>query len=82
MERWQDKVISIVGLLFGFMLIPLIIDSYYGHTVNIITSFLTMSGLFILAYCFFTLRLKLSFIAELFAGSMWLILLIQGVLSI
>ncbi len=78
-RKWQDKVITIVNLLFGFMLIPMIIDSLNGQTINIISSLLTMIGLFTLAYCFLTLKLKLSFISGLFSGTMWAILFILGV---
>ena len=79
LKNWQDKVIMIIGFLFGFMLIPMIIDSINGSTVNIFSSFLTMLGLYILAFCFWTLEMKLSFISQLFVGSMWLILFILGV---
>ena len=80
MKKWQDKVIMIVGFTFGFMLIPMIIDSFKGFTVNVLSSFLTTIGLYIIAFCFFTLKLKLSFIAQLFTGTMWLILFILGVI--
>lgn len=81
MKSWQDKVIMIVGILFGFMLIPMIIDSLNGQTVNLISSFLTMIGLYILAYCFLTLKLKLSFVANIFSGCMWAVLFVLGVIN-
>lgn len=80
MESWQDKVIMVVGFLFGFMLIPMIIDSLHGQTVNIISSFLTMCGLYIMAICFWTLKLRLSFVANIFSGTMWAILFVLGVI--
>jgi len=81
MKTWQDKVIMVVGFLFGFMLIPIIIDSWNGQTINIFSTFLTTIGLYTIAICFWTLKLKLSFISESFAGTMWLILFILGVVK-
>jgi len=81
MEKWQDKVIMIVGFLFGFMLIPMVIDSLDGMTVNLITSFNTMVGLYIIAFCFWTMKLKLSFISQVFSGSMWAVLFILGIIK-
>jgi len=80
MKSWQDKVIMVVGFLFGFMLIPMILDSLHGQTVNIISSFLTMIGLYIMAICFWTLKLRLSFVANIFSGTMWAILFVLGVI--
>ena len=65
MSVWQDKVISIIGFLFGFMLIPMIIDSFKGMPVNSISSGLTMTGLYIMAFTFWTLKLRLSVISIL-----------------
>lgn len=80
MEKWQDKVIMVVNFLMGFMLIPMLVDSLNGITVNPISSGLTMVGLYILAYCFWTLKLKLSFIALIFSATMWLSLFVLAVL--
>lgn len=81
MKKWQDKVIMVFGFLFGFMLIPMVIDSFNGSPVNVVSSFLTMVGLYIIAFCFWTLKLKLSFISEIFVGSMWAILFILGMIN-
>jgi hypothetical protein len=70
----------IVGFLFGFLLIPMIIDSLNGSHVNILSSFLTMIGLYVMAICFYTLKLKLSFVANTFSATMWLVLFILGVI--
>jgi len=77
---WQDKVISVVGLLFGFMLIPMVIDSLNGITVNIVSSSLTAIGLFIMAGCFWTMKLKLSFISNLITATMWTILFVIAIM--
>jgi len=81
MKSWQDKVIMLVGLSFGFMLIPMVLDSLNGQTVSALTSFPTTIGIFILAYCFYTLHLKLAFISNIFSGSMWALLFILGVIK-
>jgi len=81
MKSWQDKVIMLVGLSFGFMLIPMVLDSLNGQTVSTLTSLPTALGLFILSYCFWTLNLKLSFVANIFSGSMWALLFILGVMK-
>lgn len=80
MKTWQDKTIMVVGFLFGFLLIPMMLDSINGNTVNPYSSFLTMFGLYVMAICFYTLKLKLSFVANAFSGTMWLGLFILGVI--
>ena len=77
--KWQDRVIAVVNVLFGFILIPAILDSAAGHTINIMTSLPTMIGIFVLAICFYTMKLKMAFVAEVFIGMMWMILVIYGV---
>lgn len=81
MKSWQDKVIMLVGLSFGFMLIPMVLDSQNGQTVSILTSLPTTIDIFILAYCFYTLHLKLAFVSNIFSGSMWALLFILGVMK-
>ena len=80
MTKWQDKVITIVGVAFGFMLIPMVIDSLNGQTVNLWSSSLTALGLFVLSYCFFTLDLKFSSASNLFVAIMWSIIFVLGVI--
>jgi len=79
-QKWQDKVITIVGIAFGFMLIPMILDSLNGQTVNLWSSSLTAIGLYVLSYCFFTLDLKLSSVSNLFVAVMWSIIFVLGVM--
>ena len=76
MYQWQDIVISVVSILFGFMLFPQIADSIKGKTVNIFSAGLTTIGLYILAGTFATLELWFSVVAELFVGTAWLVLFI------
>ena len=72
--KWQDKVISVVGFGFGFMMIPQIMDSLNGISyVNPWSAGLTTLGLLTLAVCFYTLKMKISFLAECFVSFTWFI---------
>jgi hypothetical protein len=74
---WQDIVIALVSILFGFILIPQLKDVWCGKTIlNGFTAALTTIGLFILAATFFTLNLYISVVAETFSGIIWLLLFI------
>jgi len=74
---WQDIVIAVVSLLFGFILIPQLKDMWRDKSIlNIYTAGLTTIGLFILAITFFTLNLWISVVAETFSAIIWLFLFI------
>lgn len=76
---WQDYVIAVVGLLFGFMMFPQIRDSLKGKTVNAVSAGLTMLGLFVLGFTFASLDLWLSVASEFFSGGTWLVLFVLSV---
>ena len=78
-DVWQDAVISIVCALYGFMLIPQVLDSLKGKTVNSITAGLIMSGTYIICVAFATLGLWISAVSDFFVGTMWLLLLILSI---
>jgi len=72
---WQDIVIAVISILFGFILIPQLRDVWNGKsTLNLFTASLTTIGLYILAVTFFTMQFWISFTAELFSGTIWLLL--------
>ena len=72
---WQDIVIAVVSILFGFILIPQLKDVWRGKsTLNLFTASLTTIGLYILAATFFTMKFWISFTAEIFSGTIWLLL--------
>lgn len=72
---WQDYVIACVSVLFGFILIPQLIDVWKkGVVLNIFTAGLTTIGLYVLGITFFTLEMWISFGAEFFSGTVWLLL--------
>jgi len=74
---WQDIVIAVVSLLFGFILIPQLKDMWRDKSIlNIYTAGLTTIGLFILAITFYTLNLWISVVAETFSAIIWLLLFI------
>jgi hypothetical protein len=72
---WQDIVIAVVSILFGFILIPQLKDVWQGKsTLNLFTASLTTIGLYILAATFYTMQFWISFTAEIFSGTIWLLL--------
>jgi hypothetical protein len=78
---WQDIVISLTNILFGY---SLIYQVYLGFKerkgfLAIQTSLPTTIGLYALSFTFFTLKLYLSTIISFFNGSLWLILLVQKI---
>ena len=74
---WQDIVIAIVSLLFGFVMIPQFIDAWRGSAcLNLYTAGLTTVGLFIMSATFVTLNLWISVVAEAFSGVIWLLLFV------
>jgi len=79
---WQDIVISIANILFGY---SLIYQVYYGFKkrkgfLSLQTSFLTTIGLYALAFCFLTLNLVMSSVLSTFNGTMWFLLFIQRII--
>jgi len=73
---WQDLVIALVGLSFGFMLLPQLKDVIRGKSLNVFTAGLTTIGLYILAFTFFTLGLWITVFAEIFSATVWFLLFI------
>jgi len=72
---WQDYLIATVSLLFGFILIPQLVDTWRGKTIlNLYTASLTTIGLFFIAGTFFTMNYWTSFIADVFSGVIWFFL--------
>ncbi|MBT4136147.1 hypothetical protein HOD75_00205 [archaeon] len=76
---WQDIVIAIANVLFGY---SLIYQVYLGFKkrkgfLAIQTSFLTTIGLYAIAFAFLTMNLYISALVSVFNGTLWLILFIQ-----
>jgi hypothetical protein len=77
---WQDVIIAVVSILFGFILIPQFKDLLSGKIyINLYTAGLTTLGLYILAATFLTLHFWISFIADIFSGTIWLLLFFYSV---
>ena len=82
-HMWQDYVIAIVSILFGFILLPQLKDTWRGKTIlNIYTAGLTTIGLYILGVTFFTLNMIISAVAEFFSGTIWLLLFLFSAINI
>ena len=73
---WQDYVIAVVSLLFGVILFPQLRDVWNGQSLNITTSALTTVGLYVLVFTFATMEYWVSMIADIFSGSVWLLIFI------
>ena len=77
---WQDIVIAVVSILFGFILIPQFKDLLSGKIyINLYTAGLTTIGLYILAATFLTMEFWISVIADIFSGTIWLLLFLFSV---
>jgi hypothetical protein len=74
---WQDIVIAVVSILFGFILLPQLKDVLHGKSIlNLYTASLTTIGLYVLAITFYTMQFWISFTAEIFSGTIWLLLFV------
>jgi hypothetical protein len=74
---WQDIIIAVVSILFGFILLPQFRDVIRGKVIlNLYTASLTTIGLYVLAVTFFTMQFWISFTAEIFSGTIWLLLFV------
>jgi hypothetical protein len=77
---WQDYVIAIVSVLFGFILIPQLKDVWVkGETLNLFTTSLTTIGIFIMGVTFYTLHMWVSMAAEFFSTIIWFLLFVLSV---
>ena len=76
---WQDIVVAIANILFGYSLIYQVYRGYKDKKgfLSLPSSFLTSLGLYALTIAYFTLGLLISSVISAFNGTMWLILFIQ-----
>jgi len=76
---WQDIVIAIANILFGYSLLYQVYRGFKEKKgfLTVQTSLLTTIGLYALAIAYFSLNLIISSIIGLFNGTMWLLLFIQ-----
>ena len=76
---WQDIIIAIANILFGYSLAYQIYVGFKEKKgfLSLQTSLLTAIGLYALAFAYLTLGLIISMIIAAFNATMWLLLLIQ-----
>lgn len=80
---WQDVTILGIGLVFGFLLIPQIIDLHKNKTaLNIVSCVATTAALAVLGFVYATLGLWLAVIGEAITTIAWLILTVLSVRNI
>ena len=79
---WQDMVIAIASVLFGYSLTYQVYGGFRERKgfLTLQTSLLTTIGLYALTFAFFTLNLFVSTIVSTFNGTMWLLLFIRGLI--
>jgi len=78
--QWQDIVIAVVSLMFGFILLPQLRDVWRGKTsLNLFTAGLTTIGLIILTITFFTMSFWISMIADALSAIIWFLLFVFSI---
>lgn len=78
---WQDIVITISIILFGYALIPQIIQGFKKRKqdINLQTSLITAGGMYAITIAYLTLNLTFSTITTGITGTLWLILALQKI---
>jgi len=76
---WQDYIITIATILFGYALLPQVYHNFKikKTTITVQTSTITFLGLYTLSIMFLTLNLYFSAAANLITGTLWAVLLMQ-----
>lgn len=77
--KWQDKVLTFATVGFIYSMLPQILLNYQLKMVAISwqTIVITGIGLYIVAFCFFTLKLYFSSIANTLTAILWTVILVQ-----
>lgn len=78
---WQDYIITIVNVVFGYALIPQVYQGFKNKKgyINFQTGLLNAIGMYAMAFAFYSLNLTFSWIIGTFNATMWLLLFIQKV---
>ncbi len=78
---WQDIIITIVSIFFVFSLVPQIVHGFKTKkkTITFSTALMTVIGVGVMAFIYFTLKLYFSTAIQVIIGTLWLILFIQSV---
>jgi len=76
---WQDMIIFITNLFFSYALVPQV---YLGFKkkkgyIHLQTSLINSAGMYLVSFCFFTLRLYFSTVLGLATATLWAVLAIQ-----
>lgn len=77
---WQDITITVVNLIFVYSLIPQVYQGFKDKRphIHFQTGLLTFSGMYAMAFAFFSLGLTFSGIIGAINATLWLILFVQG----
>jgi len=79
---WQDIILTIANIIFGYALIPQVIHGFKTKkgVMTYQTAILTTIGLYASCFAFFSLNLFFSGIICTFNATIWFLLLIQKVI--
>jgi len=79
---WQDIAITIATIVFSCALIPQVYKGFKEKrgVIALQTALLTTLGLYTIAISFAALNLMFSALANTINGTLWAILLLQGVI--
>ena len=79
---WQDIVIAVLILLFGYALVPQVYEGFKKKQGVIVvqTGVITFVGMYSLAFVYLTLGLYFSALMALVTGTLWYLLLFQKIL--
>tara|TARA_Y100000296_G_scaffold81603_1_gene109153 strand:+ start:729 stop:980 length:252 start_codon:yes stop_codon:yes gene_type:complete len=78
---WQDIVITITIIAFGYALIPQVYQGFKQKKgfINLQTSGITALGMYVITFVYFTLKLYFSTIVVFITAVFWTILFAQKI---
>ena len=78
---WQDIVITISVILFGYALVPQIIQGFKKRKqdIHLQTSVITALGMYAISIAYLTLNLMFSTITTATTGTLWAIIALQKI---
>ncbi len=79
---WQDTLIAVTNLAFGYGLLKQVIYGFKGKKghITLQTGAITSLGLYLMAFSFFSLNLYFSAIIAGVNATLWYLLLIQRII--
>ncbi|MBS3071331.1 hypothetical protein J4407_03480 [Candidatus Pacearchaeota archaeon] len=78
---WQDIAITVIIIAFSYALLPQVYQGFKQKKgfINLQTSAITSTGMYILCFVYFTLGLYFSTVMAFVTGTLWTILFLQKI---